>query len=336
MYEQMRSQYLTALKRCGLQMDAIRKATQCLDMVMSGYEVSGKSEALAEYNYAEPALIEEYFASKLFSNQSESTCKMQKYVLDRFLRSTGLAVGAVTANDVRNYLYLYKRQNDIENVTLELYRSVLHSFFAWCVSRKYLAENPVEDVEKIRVEIHEREALNGGEYERLLSACNTEKERALIAFLKSTGCRVSECAGIKLSDIDWYKSQVHVRQGKGKKDRTVFLDAAATVRVQDWLKYRNDREIKSEYLFTSDKAPYSPMTKDSIEYMVKKIAGRTDIGKNITPHVLRHTMATQMLENGANAASIQQILGHSRLDTTMIYAKLSVTSAQAEFNRCMG
>ena len=167
------------------------------------------------------------------------------------------------------------------------------------------------------------------ELELLRRACKTPRELAIIETLYSTGCRVSELTNIKLCDIDWEKRAVHL-VGKGKKHRDSYLNAKAEVSIGDYLLHR---KYQSEYLFCNDRGG-GKTTKDNIEKIVRNIAARSEIsGKHITPHVMRHTTATQALNSGMQVQDIQKMLGHSNIATTMIYAQTSIEHVAAEHKK---
>ena len=157
--------------------------------------------------------------------------------------------------------------------------------------------------------------------------CQSIKEKAIIEFLYSTGCRVSELSNVKKDDINWNEKSVHLF-GKGKKHRTSFINAKAEVVL---LQYLNDRDDDCEYLFVSSRKPYRRMHKEGIEKIVRNISARasTLTGKHITPHVLRHTTATIALRSGMPITDISKLLGHEKIETTMIYAKSSIEDVQA-------
>lgn len=140
-------------------------------------------------------------------------------------------------------------------------------------------------------------------------------------FLYSTGCRVSEMSAVKKKDINWLDNSVRLF-GKGKKHRLSFINAKAEVAIKNYL---NSRKDDSEFLFVSERAPHGQLSKDAYEKIIRNIVKRTPEvqGKHITPHTFRHTMATTALRGGMPITDISKLLGHEKIDTTMIYAKTS-------------
>ena len=166
--------------------------------------------------------------------------------------------------------------------------------------------------------------LSESEVRRFLDALGSPKQRAIAFVLYSGGLRVSEAARLKIEDIDSERGQIHVRQGKGGKDRYVMLSPVVLgvlreyVRVErpyDWLFPRNDRRDRH-------------ITTRAIQGHVKKAGKRAGIEKRVTPHVLRHSFATHLLEAGTDLRYIQELLGHSKISTTVIYTQVAKREAR--------
>lgn len=162
-------------------------------------------------------------------------------------------------------------------------------------------------------------------------ACRTPREKAMLEFFYSTGCRVSELCNVKKSDIDWRENSVHLF-GKGKKHRTSFINAKCEVALTEYIAQRKD---ECEYLFVSERAPHDKLEKASIEKAIKKLAERAGINKRVTPHILRHTTATQAVNNGMAIEEVSKLLGHASISTTMVYAKVSTENVQTHHAKCV-
>ena len=143
----------------------------------------------------------------------------------------------------------------------------------------------------------------------------------------STGCRVSELCGIRLEHVDWEKREILVL-GKGSKYRTVFLNAKALISMQAYLK---QRKHSSTYLLCNDRGG-GQMTPGNVQKLFRRIEAQTGI--DVSPHIMRHTMATQAL-TGTGVEVVQQMLGHRNIATTMIYAEVNPSSIHAAHTRCV-
>lgn len=320
MYEQMRNDILVELS--SLDPCDIGRIIRVFDNVASNYEISRKSMSLMVCDDEIPKLVKTYLVCKKIVGLSEETISNYGTILKIFFNTVRKAPGHVTANDIRMFLYVYQEQRNISLRTLDKYREYIARFFTWTVDEGYLTTNPAKNVESIKYEEKPREALSQVQLEYLRKACNTPRELAIIEFLYSTGCRVSELSVIKKSDVDWNDLSVHLF-GKGKKHRYSFLNAKAEVALKAYLETRTD---DSEFLFVGVRKPHKQLHKDGIESIVRNISSRAmkDIGKNVTPHILRHTNATTALQRGMPIGDISKLLGHTSIETTMIYAKTSL------------
>jgi integrase/recombinase XerD len=137
--------------------------------------------------------------------------------------------------------------------------------------------------------------------------------------------------GVKKSDIDWDKKSVHLF-GKGKKHRTSYINAKSEITLLSYLESRDDC---SEYLFVSERKPHGQLKKDAVEKVIRQIAERAskDVQKPISPHVFRHTMSTNALQNGMPIEEISRLLGHEDISTTMVYAKVSMEGVRSSHKK---
>lgn len=325
MYEQMRNDFLADLY--SEQTIDIATVLRVLDLVATRYEVKRKETGLVVYDGELPEVAKIYLVCKKMAGLSDGTLENYKIILGVFFREIRKPPQLITANEIRMFLYLYKEQKGISHRTIDKYREYITRFFTWAHDEGYIASNPARNIAAIKYEERPREALTQVELEYLRMACVTIRERAIIEFLYSTGARVSELSIIKKSDINWYDKSVHLF-GKGKKHRSSFLNAKAEVAL---IKYLESRTDDCEYLFVTMKKPYRSLSKDGIEKIVRNVAKRAsdNIGKHITPHVLRHTTATTALQSGMPIADISKLLGHESIDTTMIYAKSSLEDVRS-------
>ena len=272
-------------------------------------------------------MVKTYLVCKKMAGLADGTVNNYKIILNVFFDKVKKEPQFVTANEIREFLYLYQEQKGVSRRTIDKYREYITRFFTWAYNEEYIQNNPAKNIAAIKYEEKPREALTQVELEYLRMACATIRERAIIEFLYSTGARVSELATIKKNDINWYEKSVRLF-GKGRKHRTSFLNAKAEVALKKYLESRSD---DNEFLFVSMKKPYRSIAKDGIEKIVRNIANRVfdNIGKRITPHILRHTTATTALQSGMPIADISKLLGHESIDTTMIYAKSSIEDVRS-------
>lgn len=211
----------------------------------------------------------------------------------------------------------------------------VQGFFKWLARQNYILYNPASDLQlPRRPQSLPRFVLNADEVEAVFNQCDLQqplgvRDRAMLETLYSTGMRRSELVNLKLFDIDTQRQTVFIHQGKGHKDRVVPLGERALAWVQ---RYMNDSrpqfalEPDAGYLFLADEGqPLAPFT---LAQAVRRYLTAAGIDKPGATHLFRHTMATLMLENGADVRYIQAILGHADLSTTQIYTQVSIRKLQ--------
>lgn len=272
-------------------------------------------------------------------NQSRKTVENYQHYLNRFLKWYGdKSPHTITLNSIHKYrLFLNRYENDRRHTlgvkTQNYHVIALRAFF------KYLIKNDISTLppEKIDLQkIPERtvEYLTREELERLFQEIGTNgiiqlRNRAILETLYSTGLRVSELISLNRSQVDLKRKEFMVR-GKGKKPRIIFLSDRAAGHIWTYLKARKDN---FEPLFvnhgrarTGDDitlAEKRRLTRVSVEYIVRTTARKAGIIKKVTPHILRHSFATELLLNGADIRSVQEMLGHSSITTTQIYTHVT-------------
>lgn len=327
MYEQLRNEVLAGLseKEDPTTMEMI----SVLDRVAAGYEITKRECGLTIYDGGLPEPVRLYLVCKKMAGLSQNTLENYQLVLSVFFMMIRKPIGSVTSNDIRMWLFAYQKGRDISARTLDKYRAIITRFFSWALDEGYISSNPSRNVEPIKFEVKPREALTQIQLEYIRKACLSERDLAIVETLYSTGCRVSELAALRKSDVNWRESCIHLF-GKGKKHRLGFINAKAEVALRTYLDSRRDN---SDYLFVSEKRPYSQLHKCGIEKIIRDISERASIGKNITPHILRHTTATIALHNGMPVEDISKMLGHEDLSTTMIYAKTSMEAVKASHRK---
>ena len=325
MYEQFKHQLMTTLSSV-FAVDQLNIISRGLDIVSNDYKISAVEKSLAVLGREEMLnFIQMYIVSRGMEGLSQLTLSNYCMNLRSFANFMRKPVSEVTPNDIRLYLYAYQKHHNITNRSLDSLRSCLSTFFQWLVNEKYLQINPMINIKPIKYEVKPREALSQTDLEYLRRACADKREIAILEVLYSTGCRVSELTGIKLSDINWNTHSVSLF-GKGSKHRVSYINAKAEVAIKEYL---SSRKHKSEYLFCNNRGG-TQMTKCNVERIMRKISDRSCLtGKRISPHVLRHTTATQALRSGMSVQDVQKLLGHASISTTMIYASTSTDAVAA-------
>lgn len=306
------------------QMPAVLAA---VDITMDDFEICRKQMALITADGL-PDVVKHYIAAKAVSNRSMKTLTQYRYKLVNFFDTVKKSYMDITANDIRMYLYRYKVEHNASDRYLDNIRTTLNGFFSWLVNNDYLPKNPCAKVDPIKYQEKKREPLSPYDLEVFRWNTVDVREKALIDFFFATGCRVSECAGVRLSDIDWDNRAVLIRHGKGDKQRTVYFNAESELSLREYLKTRQDQ---TDALFVSARAPHQPLKSHALENILLKVSQRS--GMHVFPHRLRHTFATAGLRGGIPLEHLQQLMGHEDPKTTLIYAKLNQADLQHDHQR---
>jgi integrase/recombinase XerC len=260
-------------------------------------------------------------------NASPHTCRNYLRDLEQFESFLdGMAVEKVDRLVLRKYLSYLHRKNRKSSIARKL--STLRSFFKYLVREQIIPSNPAKPVSTPRVDKLLPTALSVDEAFRLMespsrvkSARETEaRDRALLELLYSSGIRVSELEGLNRNRLDLDLGIVRV-MGKGRKERIVPVGAKAVEALAAYLEVRGQGAEESP-LFVNRRG--GRLTTRSVARVVKKYARHSAIFRKISPHSLRHTFATHLLDAGADLREIQEMLGHASLSTTQRYTHLTV------------
>ncbi|MBS5863001.1 MAG: tyrosine recombinase [Firmicutes bacterium] len=263
------------------------------------------------------------FFLKVELNYSELTIKSYQLDLTDFfgyIESKKINYLTITNHDVRGYLK-YLDSYNLKNSTISRRISTLRTFYNYLVDENIVENNVFHNVKNPKLEKKLPNYLNYNEMEELLESIDistTEglEKRLLIEMFYSTGCRVSEMINVKINDIDFTNKTIRI-MGKGSKERIVYFGDYASKYLDNYLsKVKCDK-----YLFTNKKG--EKLTVNEVEQIVKDIMKHILIKTHVTPHTLRHTFATHLLNNGADIKTVQELLGHANLSTTGIYTHVS-------------
>ena len=166
------------------------------------------------------------------------------------------------------------------------------------------------------------------EIDKLRSACKRKLDRAIIETLLSSGIRCEELCNVNVTDVDLDKKTLRVRQGKGNKDRVVYISDVAAEHIKIYL---SSRKLQSEALFVSQMSKERFST-DGIKALVKRIGSRAGV-TNVHPHRFRRTFATDLYKRGMDILTISKLMGHANIDTTRRYITTADDQLQAEYNK---
>jgi len=259
-------------------------------------------------------------------NYSKETIRLYLFAVKDFARHFKRRPDALTQEHMREFqLYLLnERKLTAETVAGRI--TALRFFFVKVLRRPY------QELDLVYPKLPDRlpTVLSEDEVAKLIESASNAYHRVILTTLYATGMRRTELSRLKVEDIDSQRMVIHVRQGKGGKDRDVTLSPRLLEILRDYWKWRKPQV----YLFPSlqRKRRELPITDRAIYHAVRAAARRAGIKKKITPHVLRHSWATHLLERGTDLKTIQMLLGHVDLEATTIYLHLSQRHLQAMSN----
>ena len=310
-----------------LSCDCLRTVLNELSVFVKDYEISPAETSLAVINEI-PNEFKAYIVTKKIEGRSDGTLRLYTLRLTNMYRTIGKRTEDITQNDIRIYLYGLQKESGMSDRTLDGLRHILNGYFGWCLNEGYIHRNPCAAISPIKFEEKPRVPFSDTEMEMIRGACKTKRDKAIIETLYSTGCRCSELHRLERADVNLETREVRLF-GKGKKHRVSYLNARAVVALKVYLASRAD---DNEKLFVTEKAPKRELTTAAVEKIVRNIGKRAGID-NCFPHRFRHTMASDGLEHGMPVTDLQKLLGHTKLETTMIYAKTSQTLVSSSHKR---
>ncbi len=270
--------------------------------------------------------------------RSLKTVENYERYLDRFAKEMGIkSVSDIDEDKLREFRLKLNRAPGVKvrgqsaatmkKNTQNYYMIAIRSFLKYCRKRNISATTP-DAIELAKTGARHLDLISTDELNRLLKAPDMSKERglrdkALLELFFSTGLRLSELCSLN-SDLDLTKDEFSIR-GKGEKVRVVFLSEDAKSAIRAYLKSRKDMDEAMFVDISKNGAarPSRRLTPRSIERIVKTYAIKAGISKKVTPHVLRHSFATNLLSNGADIRSVQMMLGHANIATTQVYTHIT-------------
>jgi integrase/recombinase XerD len=285
------------------------------------------------------AMLEDYI-EKLevqgFTDDTRSVRRVHLYMFERWAADRGLLEPVEITRPVleryQRYLFHYRKKDGkpLSFSSQHSRLSGLRQWFKWLTRQNYLLHNPASELELPRLSKPLPRVLNASEAEAIMQQPNVAdpvglRDRTILETFYSTGMRRFELVNLKLYDVDREAGIVTIREGKGKKDRIIPIGDRACRWIDKYLdESRPKLAVEPDDMTMFLTAQGEPFSRNFVSLIVREYIEGAGIGKRGACHLFRHTMATLMLEGGADIRFIQQMLGHSRLDTTQIYTHVSI------------
>ncbi|MDE5758881.1 MAG: tyrosine-type recombinase/integrase [Allobaculum sp.] len=305
--------------------ETVREMNFRIATILEKYEVTEKTyEVMATDTESALHLLQLFLIAKKVEGLSERSLAYYKMEINSLIISLGKPVEAITTNDIR--LYIFKVKGGASKVTQDNVLRIFKSFFGWCNREEYILRNPCARISKIKADQVIKRPFSEFEIERLRNNIEDVKEKAIFDLLLSTGCRIGEIEKMNRNELEGDQIVAH---GKGGKDRYVYLNAKAVVSLDNYLRTRTD---DNEALFVSDNAPHGRLHISGMETRMRELGKRAGV-QNVHPHRFRRTAATMALNRGMAIEEVQKMLGHSQIQTTLIYAQSAQENVKAAHKR---
>lgn len=270
-------------------------------------------------------LLKVYLEAKEIEGRSVKTIAMYRGVITRVMRDIKAPLRKITVYHLRSYLMTLRKKGNKDS-SVESIREVLCAFFGWLHKEGLIEQNPCSNLSPVKCAKIVRLPYSDVEIEKIKESCSTVRDKAIVCFLLSTGCRISEMCALNRDDIDLTSGECIVH-GKGNKERTVYINSVAMMFLRKYLGSRND--ICKALFIGKGTERIAP---GGVRFMLKGIEERSGV-ENVHPHRFRRTLATNLINRGMPIQEVAAILGHDKLDTTMKYVYIDGKSLKTAYQK---
>lgn len=266
-------------------------------------------------------------------NYSLNTCEQYGYDLRLFLKCLkNKAIKEITTLDIRQFLVHLKKDRNYAPASLHRKICAIRSFYRFLTCQGYLDTDPSTQIASPKVPRSLPKFLTLEQVEAFLKNIRNIQDKAIVELLYSSGLRVSELCMLNIDDINFKENIIKVRKAKGDKQRYVLFNDRVKGTLVKYLQKRKkpiDPTDKTLFLNRIGKR----MRSSSVQGIVARYRKLAKLPRNITPHTLRHTFATHLMQNGADIRSIQELLGHASLSTTQLYTHVDTNHLKRAYNQ---
>jgi len=304
-----------------------REMRDIMRMELIGFDLNRSCTALAvKSNVYEKIAM--FLHTKDLLGLSKSTLGGYKRNLISFATSLNKNIEDATEEDINKFLYIKKRQ--MKASSLNTVMTAIRTFVSWLAYKGYIAKNIMFDIKPIKTPKRVRKCLTKSELEQVRYAGRNIRDDCMIEIFYSTGCRLSEIQALSISDLDLTNGDTMVI-GKGDKERRVYLTPKSVLLIKEYLLTRKDR---NDALFVGqrdvDKIKYkrNRLGHRAIQRVFSAVGKLAGLNRSLFPHLMRHTFATHRLQAGTDLYTISELMGHSDVSSTQIYAVNTVESAR--------
>lgn len=270
-------------------------------------------------------LLEAFLNALAVEGRSHKTIQRYRYIIGRMRNALKVPTKNITVFHLRRYLTDEKARG-ISDRTLEGIRQTFSSFFNWLQREGLIETNPTANLGAIKYTKKQKDLYSEADIEKMKFGCRSIRDRAILCFLKATGCRISEMTQLNRDDVDLINLECKVL-GKGNKERIVFLDQIAAMTIE---KYLNTRTDDYPALFIGKGS--ERLQPNAVRKMLTQLGQNSNV-EHVHPHKFRRTVATNLIRHGMPIQEVAAILGHDKLDTTMQYVVLDKTDVKNAYRK---
>ena len=247
-------------------------------------------------------------------------------------------INSINENDIVLYLEYLRNDKHLSARSIERHLTTIRGLFKYLVKMEIIKYDITKNIDNLKIGKHLPMTLTPDEINKLMDIALDSpfnyRTKAMLEVMYGSGLRVSELVSLTLNDIDLYNDTILVH-GKGSKERIVPLGDYAKEYLTKYLEVRNSlikrKNGNPDKLFLNNHG--KPITRNGFNFLLSKLLKEKGIEKEVTPHTLRHSFATHMLDNGADLRTIQELLGHSDIVTTRIYTHVSKKQIQSNYDK---
>lgn len=270
--------------------------------------------------------IDAFLLAKATEGRSAKTITAYRGQLERFCSFAGVSPSQINVNHLRRYLSSMQERG-LADKSRQTTKNCLSSFFGWLYAEKLIKDDPCTNLGNVKCRKEVLKPYSPVDKEKLRGSCGSLRDRAMVEFLLSTGCRISEVVALDYDQIDFQRNEVTVL-GKGDKERVVYLTDVASMWVKRYLESRTDN---SPALFEGRGT--QRMTAQGVRVMLHTLSEAAGV-ENVHPHRFRRTLATDLINHGMSIQEVASILGHENINTTMKYVYVDKRNVKTAYERC--
>ncbi|WP_304774988.1 site-specific tyrosine recombinase/integron integrase [uncultured Faecalibaculum sp.] len=296
----------------------LQQLQEVLNHCFYGIEVTQTEDGNHQEERTNDEYLDLFITAKNIEGCSTKTLKYYKATIRKMLTSLNTPVTQITTENLRDYLAEYQDYSSCSKANIDNIRRILSTFFSWLEDENYILKSPVRRIHKIKTPRTVKETYSDENLELLRDNATNIRDLALIDLLASTGMRVGELVKLNIDDID-FENRECIVFGKGSKERPVYFDARTKIHLKNYLDSRSDN---NPALFVSLLSPFNRLAISGVEIRLRELGRRLGI-KKVHPHKFRRTLATRAIDKGMPIEQVQQLLGHTKIDTTMQYAMVN-------------